>query len=152
MMHEATIDLIDALLGEHGLLYALFDELEARAASATTLAEAQMAAGPVASALLSHARIEDELLFPALERTIGGDGPLFVMRSEHQEIDDLLAAVAVAPDLGAATAAIAQAIELARDHFAKEERVLFPMARQALDDDERHRLGQQWARLRSVSL
>ena len=34
MMHEATIDLIDALLGEHGVLHVLFDELEARLPSA----------------------------------------------------------------------------------------------------------------------
>jgi hemerythrin-like domain-containing protein len=143
------MNLIDALLGEHAVLYALFEDLEDRVDSAS-LDEVRAACGPVTAGLLSHAHLEDELLFPALERALGEAGPLVVMRSEHQEIDRLLARAAVAAERATACGDIWAALELARDHFAKEEAVLFPMARDALDEAELGRLGAQWARLRSV--
>jgi hemerythrin-like domain-containing protein len=43
-------------------------------------------------------------------------------------------------------------ITLARQHFAKEEQVLFPMAQQVLDDQELFELGAQWAKGRKVLL
>ncbi|HTM22005.1 MAG TPA: hemerythrin domain-containing protein, partial [Kofleriaceae bacterium] len=76
------MNLIDALLGEHAVLYLLFDDLEDRVDSAS-VEEVRAATGPVAVALLAHAGVEDELLFPALEQAMGDPGPLQVMRAEH---------------------------------------------------------------------
>jgi hemerythrin-like domain-containing protein len=143
------MNFIDGLLGEHAVLYLLFDDLEDRVDSAS-IEEVRAAAGPMISALLSHARVEDELLFPALERAMGDPGPLVVMRGEHREIDELLARVARADDKATACGDLWAAIELARDHFAKEEQVLFPMARDAIPAAELEQLGEQWARLRSL--
>jgi len=152
MMHEGNINLLDALLGEHAVLYRLFNELEQRLDAGIGLAGVQAAIAPVSAALLSHAQIEDEMLFPALEERIGPEGPLAVMRAEHHEIDGLLARIGRSGDPGSAVADLVAAIELARDHFLKEERVLFAMARQAIGDAELCRLGGQWAELRGVTL
>lgn len=152
MMHDGTMNLIDALLGEHAVLYALFNELEQRIESATSVEAVQAAVAPVAAALLSHAKLEEDLLFPALERGLGHEGPLSVMREDHHEIDDLLARAAKASDKGRAGGDALAALELAREHFLKEERVLFHMARQSIDDVELHRLGGQWAEQRAVTL
>ena len=54
----------------------------------------------VAAALATHAGLEDELLFTALDQR--GDapgGPMAVMRMEHAEIEDSLASVARTRDL-----------------------------------------------------
>jgi len=110
--------------------------------------------------LLEHARKEDDALFPAMERVFGLDGsPTGVMREEHREIRgraDLFrntlrqlnevehpAIVAGGARLAALTARTATAgelielgeslIDLLESHFAKEEDILFPMARGALD-------------------
>ena len=109
--------------------------------------------------LLAHARREDEALFPALEEAFGAaDTPTSVMREEHRAIHaraDLFrrtlqqlnevehpAIVAGGARLRALTAAVGQVEDLhavAREilllldaHFAKEEEILFPMARQIL--------------------
>jgi hemerythrin-like domain-containing protein len=110
--------------------------------------------------LLDHARKEDDALFPAMERVFGLDGsPTGVMREEHREIRDRAdlfrktlhqlnqvehpAIVAGGARLAALTTGTGSAgeliqlgerlIELLESHFAKEEDILFPMARAALE-------------------
>jgi len=55
-----------ALLGEHGAIYPLFDLIDKTTASAG-LAEIKARASSLESALDSHAAIEDELLRPAIQ-------------------------------------------------------------------------------------
>lgn len=134
------MNLIDLLLGEHGQLHALFDALE-------TLAEREPAPGllgrVLAHNLLAHSRGEEELLFPDLESHIGPQGPLAVMRSEHEHIDTLLEDLETWPR-------ILELIEVCRRHFLKEEQVLFPLARQVLDEGRLQALGLQWAHARGL--
>ena len=109
--------------------------------------------------LAAHARREDEALFPALEAVFGASGgPTRVMREEHRAIHGqaerfrttlrelnevehpaiveagarlrtLTAASGSASDLRATGATILELLDL---HFAKEEDILFPMAREVL--------------------
>jgi iron-sulfur cluster repair protein YtfE (RIC family) len=146
------MNLIDALLGEHAAFYALFDEVENRLPTATTAAEVTALGAPLARALVSHARLEDELLFPVLANADGPGGPLEVMHADHQEIHDTLDAALRDPDLTGAADSLQAAIDLAREHFAKEEQVLFPHAREIVDASVLEDLGAQWSRLRGVSL
>lgn len=142
--------LTDALLGEHGACYALFDHVEAALPRLETLTEVRRVAELVGGALLSHSNLEDELLFPALEARIGSGGPLVVMRAEHNAIEGAIDAAIAAPDRDAAVAALRRAIAIVRPHFKKEERVLFAIAAQRLGDDELERLGAAWARARGI--
>jgi hemerythrin-like domain-containing protein len=43
-------------------------------------------------------------------------------------------------------------VTVAREHFAKEERVLYPMATKALSAETLANLGAQWAARRDVAL
>lgn len=113
----------------------------------------------MATDLLAHARREDEALFPAIEAILGAEGtPTAVMREEHREIHAnasrfratlkelnevehpaLVAESAKLRDLVAGSGSAralretgAEVIRLLDEHFAKEEEVLFPMARQML--------------------
>lgn len=137
----------DALLGEHAVIYPLLDELGR--CDFETAGEARAQARVVAAALGSHARLEDELLFDPLEQHLGtGAGPLAMMRAEHDEIEALLARLVELEELAEARTAATQVTALAREHFAKEEQVLFPMADQTLDEAELGELGAEWARRR----
>jgi iron-sulfur cluster repair protein YtfE (RIC family) len=140
----------DALLGEHGLIYALFAHVDAALARAATVDAARVLAGVVDVALRSHAQLEDELLFPMLEAKIGPMGPLAVMREEHREIEEALDDASGATEVSEIVAAIRRAIDIARPHFQKEEVVLFPLASRAIPAAELDRLGAQWAKLRHV--
>jgi len=144
------MQITQALLGEHGVLYALFEHVEADVPKMETLAEVRRAGATLAATLGSHARIENEILFPALEPQLGPGGPLPVMREEHDEIEAVLEDVVNATNLDAALGQLRYALRIARDHFAKEEQVLFGMAQQMLAADELDRLGAMWAEKRCV--
>jgi hypothetical protein len=125
----------DALLGEHGAFYAQFDRLEAELPHATGGREIREQAALLAAALVSHARLEDEVLFCRMAAAGGDPGLLMTMEEEHVEIAALLAKAQVTGDLEGARSALLEAVALARDHFAKEERVGFPLAESLLGQD-----------------
>ena len=141
----------DALYGEHGTLYALFDHLE-RSVADWELADLLLAGRLLDSALLSHAQLEDELLFAALDVAMPGPGPVAMMRSEHEEIDRFLAGLREAQDESTARRNLVHAISIARDHFRKEEAVLFPLADQLLGAEALERLAESWALRRGVAV
>ena len=146
------MDLTQALLGEHGVFYAQFDQLE-KTASSGTLAGVQAQAGLIAVALLGHASLEDDLLFTALEPQLGTQaGPLAVMRMEHIEIEGAFQRIARANDLEEASGLVREVLQTLRDHFAKEEQVLFPMAAQVLGPGRLVEMGGRWADARKVSI
>lgn len=139
-------------------------DLDARgeAAVAGALPALQAVGHMMATRLLRHAQKEDEALFPALEAVFGsGGGPTVVMRQEHRDIHAraerfretlreleevehpaiveggaslrrLATGGASAADLRATSMEV---IRLLDAHFAKEEDILFPMARQVLSDE-----------------
>lgn len=144
--------IIDALLGEHGAFYAQFDRLEEVLPHATSTGEVREQAALLAAALISHAKLEDEVLFRRMAQAGGDPGLLMTMEDEHVEIAALLARAQVTSSLEGARSALLEAVALARNHFAKEERVAFPMADSLLDADVLMALGSAWADRRVVFL
>ncbi len=144
--------LTDALLGEHGVFYALFDQIETAATAAASVTRVQEITMVLRAVLLSHANLEEDLLFPALEPFMGAEGPLAVMRAEHNEIEQALQQIEDTTDADDAIDSVTQALDFVRDHFRKEEEVLFSAARQMLDDETQIRLGKAWAEARRVTI
>lgn len=144
--------LTDALRGEHGAFYALFDEVEALVSSAGGVAQIQSASMVLGALVTSHAALEERLLFSTLEPHLGNGAPLAVMRAEHAEIERALEQLDDTLDVDQATAWVMHALSTARSHFRKEERVLFTMAEQILDDETLTRLGKAWADARDVAI
>jgi hemerythrin-like domain-containing protein len=137
-----TIKITDALVGEHGPLYAQLDRL----ATVTdgSVDAIQSCAQLLAAGLASHARLEDELLFAALEQRTGRDSLLEDMYEDHEQVDALLSELARVDDPEQARSLAARLVALARNHFAKEEKAVFPLAEQVLGDAELVRLGEDW--------
>lgn len=136
----------DALLGEHAVFYLLFQDIEQALPAIDSVAALQHRVAPLAFSLEAHARLEDELLFTALEPVLGTQGgPLAVMRIEHDQIVNLLERTLAATELDRGRVFAAQTIEVSRDHFHKEELVLFNLARQFLGEQALLALGAQWS-------
>ncbi len=150
-MHGTAMKLTDALLGEHGVFYALFDQIESMAATTDAVSRIQGAMALLKALIMSHANIEEELLFPALEVHIGGQGPLEEMSRQHGQIEDALDGIMDARNIEEAADWVHRALTVARDHFNKEEVVLFAMARHLLDEATLNGLGEQWAVKRRVT-
>jgi hemerythrin-like domain-containing protein len=143
----------DALLGEHAVFHLMLGNIEQSIPALDSLSNLQNRIAAFAFALESHAGLEDELLFNALEPHLGtAGGPLAIMRMEHDQIRDMLGKIESATDLDSARAFAKQMIQITRGHFQKEEQILFRMARQALSEDELFTLGAGWAQKRAVFL
>lgn len=140
----------EALLGEHGAFYAQFDHLEGVLDDAS-LGEVKAMGLLLESGLKDHANLEDDVLFEAVEDRLGeGAGPTGPMRDEHDEIRETLSRLPLVSDVEEARDVVLHAIHTARDHFRKEEQMLFPLAERELDLDTLNRLGEQWAEVRRV--
>jgi hemerythrin-like domain-containing protein len=144
--------LTDALLGEHAVIHDLFGYVRDVAVTSDDISEIRGAVAVVARLLLTHARVEEELLFPRPEAHLSRMGPLAVMRAEHRGIDDLLEAARGETDISSLKNLIGRLLALAHGHFQKEETVLFGMAQQFLGDAGLTELGEKWAAARNVNL
>lgn len=142
----------DALLGEHGAFYAQFDRLEEQLPWCRSIAEVREQAALLDAALVSHARLEDELLFASMAAAGLDAGLLESMMDEHQQIADRLARAQGTTDLELGRNELLEAVAIARDHFAKEERMAFPIAETGLGRAELEKLGASWATRRDVYL
>ena len=146
-----NLDLIDLLLGEHASLLTLFRYYENNLA--TLDVSGVRAAGAVMEALLmAHAIDEDGLLFNAMPAGQGGvRETLDAMCGEHNELRQLLEELPSIEDLTRARGQVRRVLELAREHFAVEERILFGLARQVLPQETLATLGGEFARRRGLS-
>jgi hemerythrin-like domain-containing protein len=142
--------LTDALRGEHAVLYELFAYLNETIGKSDDMRDVRGAVSVLDRLLVSHARIEEDLLFPRLEPHLGEMGPLAVMRAEHGRIEGLLAAARQENDVAALKALIGELLHLAYGHFRKEETVLFDMAERFLGGAALTEMGEQWAASRNV--
>ena len=129
---------------------ALFSQIRQQFTEQRSLEQLRTAIEILEEQLWTHAQMEEKHLFPALEPHLGQMGPLSVMKSEHQEIDRFLETAKALDDPGQLKSVIEDMITLAYNHFQKEERVLFGMAKQFLSEDELSSLGDIWAGERAV--
>ncbi len=142
----------DALLGEHGAFYAQFDRLEETLPHTTSAAEVREQAALLAAALVTHAKLEDALLFDRMRKGGADGGLLDAMEAEHTSIAGLLARAQGSQDPAAAREALLEAVAQAREHFAKEERFAFPLADTVLGSGILTELGASWSVRRDVHL
>ena len=88
----------------------------------------------------NHFAMEEQILFPEFEKSHGSEmGPTQVMRYEHEQIRDLLAALRQALEVEDREDFLGEADTLMvfmQQHNAKEEMMLYPMADQILDSGE----------------
>jgi hemerythrin-like domain-containing protein len=136
-----------ALLGEHGAIYALFDLIE-KTVTAAELTELRISTKSLHCAIGSHAAIEDEVLRPAIQNYLPAPaGP-----SDHDVIDAGLAKVLASETAEEARRTLLETIAFARKHFLKEETIIFGIASRELSGEVQEQLGAEWARRRGVIL
>ena len=162
-------DPIERLLEEHVELQRRFAPLRAAlrdldsagpAALEAALPALREVSRVMSTDLIAHARREDDIFVPAVERVLGeGQGPMGVMREEHAEIhlgtdrfrdtlrelqevdhpaiveggERLEALIAQGADAKRLRALCHDLLDRIDRHFEKEEQVLFPMSRDLLD-------------------
>lgn len=151
------------LLAEHKTIRAVLNPAFEAAGELASIGQRAFAASlPALRALADlmegdlalHAAKEDQILFPAIEGTIGSiGGPTEVMRDEHRRIhvggEAFRTALAGLPEhpsadsLQTMAAGLLELGQLISAHFDKEERALFPMADALLTPQESEAIGER---------
>lgn len=130
----------ECLQTDHRRLDAILTECKALAAAGRFPVAADRFA-MFRQGLSRHIDAEEDVLFPALsERAPHAAGPVRVMRAEHGEIRDLMATLASALAASDPTwrSTVSALEEVLSGHNMKEERILYPMADEALGDAADH--------------
>ena len=146
------MDVTDALLGEHGVFHLLVEQLDDALGRLGSVSEVRAAAEPLAISLLGHHRVEEETLLMPYERETGSLGPLKCLRHEHEQMNQLVRIIFRATDAAQIREQVQALLDIVRRHLAREEQLLFALARKALPDGERAESGAHWAQFRGVTL
>jgi len=142
----------EILMAEHVVFHNLFDHLERTAPRLKTLAELKALAAALETLLRAHSNTEDELFFAPLEHCLEQLGQSETFHEEHEEIDQSLLDVQKAKQIGVARKQLAQALVACREHFDKEERIVFPLAERKLKGVTLQALGGVWMKRREAAL
>jgi len=98
----------------------------------------------------AHARTEDELLVEPLEHCLAQIGQNETFHEEHDEIDARLTGVQKARGAKQASELLLRAVLRSREHFDKEERIVFPLAEQVMKARTLFSLGDEWLKRRDA--
>ena len=126
-----------------------------RTAQCANLDEIKAGVACLISILGSHARIEEELLRPAIlawlpPPALNADGT--VAPSDHEVIESGLARVLAATEIEDARKLLLGVLAETRLHFRKEETIIFGIATRELTLALQEQLGTEWARRRGTAL
>jgi len=142
----------DILRAEHTVFHNLFDHIEATVPRIKTLAEVKLLAAVVERLHGSHSKTEDDLFIEPLEHCFEQIGQNETFHAEHRQIEEKLARVQTARTLKDAKTILLGAISASREHFDKEERIVFPMAERILKTKTLTDLGIDWMKRREAAL
>jgi len=78
-------------------------------------------------------------------------GQAEAFHQEHREIDASLVEVKAARQVKAARELLLKAVAYSRNHFDKEERVLFPLAEKVLKSNTLRTLARDWMKQREAA-
>ena len=138
----------EILMAEHAVFHNLFDHIEAAVPRLKTPGEVKLLATLVDKVLAPHSKTEDDLFIEPLEHCFEQIGQSETFHAEHRQIEETLAKVQKARTVGDAKTILLRAIAAARDHFDKEERIVFPMAERVLKAKTLSDLGREWLQKR----
>jgi regulator of cell morphogenesis and NO signaling len=154
-----------SLRADMNLFYELSEEIESDSGPIVVLLFSKLynQVSAFTKKLKAHSKREDEGLFPMMARRLGeNDRTIESMEFEHekaeQHLQDFLTdAVRAGPNLSendaqAITVYAVQAHATLTQHFAKEEKVLFPLAEQILSADEKKELEQQFQVKQNITI
>ena len=139
----------EALFAEHLVFHNMFDYIETVAPRLKTLAEVKSLATLMESLLKAHSDTEDELFLGPLEHCFEQIGQRDAFLEEHKEIDDSMRHLRGVKNLKKARQLLLAAVTYSREHFDKEERIVFPLAERVLKHKTLTALGQTWMEQRT---
>lgn len=138
----------EALLAEHVVFHNLFDYVERTTPKLRTVGEIRTLAGLLDAMLEAHGQIEDKLVMDPLHHCLDQLGQNESIYAEHEHIETALAQVRSCRNLQQAKNLLISAVISSRQHFDREERIIFPLAEKWLKSKTLQTLGTEWVAMR----
>jgi hemerythrin-like domain-containing protein len=142
----------EILVAEHVVLHNLFDHLEETAPRLKSLAEIKSLSAALEMLMRAHAKTEDDLLVEPLEHCLAQIGQSDTFHEEHDRIEGQMAEVQKARRAKQARALVMKVVLRSREHFDKEERIVFPLAERVMKAETLSGLGNEWMKRREAVL
>ena len=118
----------DALLAEHTVFHGLFDYIEQKLHAEVSACEIGAYAELMLHMLEKHGATEHDVLLPPLEPFLHEIGQYEKFHLEDEVIIGTLKQIPSTESLEESKQILINTIRLAREHFDKEERFVFPLA------------------------
>jgi len=123
------------LATEHTVFCELFDGIERLLPEVQTVAEVRLLARLVEGVLSSHADVEQNLAYAALDHALAEKGELNQLYQDHQEIDVCLQHATAATEFVPAMRFLRAGLKASREHFRHEEETVFPLFEKLFDPE-----------------
>lgn len=136
--------IIEALVAEHRVFLAFFEQIERALPGVKTVDEIALLCRLLEAPLHNHGGAEADLAYIAFDHILHQHNRLTRLSHDHQEIDGLLKEVEGIKDLPQARARLKAALDACRAHFSEEERAVFPRIEKALQHETLLVLGRAW--------
>ena len=130
------------LVMEHAIFCNVFDQIERVLPGLTSVQEVRLLSIVVEGLLETHAETETNLAYAALDHVLAETGKLDRLHQDHKEIDNTFKRVHDASSLTEAQRLLKKALAASREHFRREERVVFPLLERVLADETLGDLGE----------
>jgi hemerythrin-like domain-containing protein len=133
-----------ALVMEHAVFCAVFDQVEGVLPRLSSAQEAKILATVAEGLLSNHAETEKNLAYSVLDHVLKEDDRLNRLHQDHHEIDEHFKRVHRAKDLAEAQRLLKAALAATREHFRREEEIIFPFLERVLQPETLETLGATW--------
>jgi hemerythrin-like domain-containing protein len=131
-----------ALVMEHAVFRTVFKQIERAITKAGSAQEVKLLAAVVEGLLRDHAETEKSLAYSVLDHVLKEDGRLSRLHQDHHEIDGHFKRVHRATALAEARRLLKKALAATREHFRREEDIIFPFLERVLRPETLATLGE----------
>lgn len=138
------------LIMEHAVFCDVFDQIERILAGTKSADEVKALASVVEGLLVSHAETETNLAYSALDHALADKGSLDRLHQDHHEIDNQFQRIHRTTNPAEAQRLLKKALLATREHFQREEKIIFPVLEKTLQPDTLRSLGGKWMESHSV--
>lgn len=133
-----------ALVMEHAVFCTVFDQIESVFPKLSSANEVKLLATVVEGLLSGHGETEKNLAYSALDHVLKEEERLNRLHQDHHEIDEHFKRVHRANDLAEAQRLLRKALAATREHFHREEQIVFPFLERVLQPETLVALGETW--------
>jgi hemerythrin-like domain-containing protein len=133
-----------ALVMEHAVFCAVFDQVERVFPKLGSAREVKLLATVVEGMLSGHGETETNLAYSALDHVLKEDDRLNRLHQDHHEIDKHFKRVHQATNLTGARRLLKKALTAMREHFRREEEIIFPFLERVIRPETLDTLGETW--------